>query len=407
MFARLRSSVTSTFLALTALALSVEPAQAQCGPDGLDGGPCCSAASVILPQFPGRPQESAAFICYDNCAPLTNTLYCASLGIPKPVKKGGAIVCGQYDIRFQLRPCGTTALAWSGSVRASYSRTWLESAVAGTPPLNVYRFVINGDFLPGNALPNTPCDRPGCLSAYTRVYFSGYIDYALDCATNTWQVAWVLSHECDSIHHSTASVRPAPATGLHPSQSFVIAGPGATFVPTSSAFVQSDGPILQGSMRYNDWSAGAAICRYREPTQGNIVAQNSFCSCVPSGAGQYISTFAQGQSNCGSSFGPSPIGNFLQKRLGGWTNPAVYPGQEFALFDFGFLTHVNSCTGVFSQQWFEGGETIGGYPAFDFAGLALGRQFEDWGSCNTSPTNASPRIGAPHVSHFMMEFNLP
>ena len=44
------------------------------------------------------------------------------------------------------------------------------------------------------------------------------------------------------------------------------------------------------------------------------------------------------------------------KRIGGWTSLTQYPGQEFVLFDFGFLRHVNGFTGVGTRQWFEGVE---------------------------------------------------
>ncbi|MCC7013349.1 MAG: hypothetical protein IT454_12365 [Planctomycetes bacterium] len=406
MFNILRSTLTTAVLALGAWTITAPGASAQCGPDSLDGGPCCASASVTLPLFPNIPQETAKYICYDSCQPSQVRNLCASLGVPKPVKKGGAIVCGQYDIRMQFRDCSSGTLAWNGSVRAAYSRTWLESTAAGLAPINVFRFVINGDFLPGAALGTTPCDRPACLNTYSRIYFTGYIDYALDCATNTWQVAWMLAHECDSIHHPFGSVRPAPATGLHPTRSFAIVGPGTFFAPNSVAPIQSDGPIIQGSMRTNDWSMGNAICRYREPVNGNFVAQNQFCMCVGTGAPQYISSFVQANSICGSSVGPAATA-FLQKRLGGWTNPAVFPGTEFVLFDFGQLMRVDACTGVTTIEWYEGGETIGGFPAFDFAGVALGRQFEDLGSANTSPTNPATRIGAPHISNSMLEFNLP
>ena len=77
------------------------------------------------------------------------------------------------------------------------------------------------------------------------------------------------------------------------------------------------------------------------------------------------------------------------------------------MIDLGALTHVNGCTGITSQEWFEGTETIGGFPAFDFSGAALGMQFEDLESCNTSATSTATLIGAPHVPYYMLNFNLP
>jgi hypothetical protein len=160
-------------------------------------------------------------------------------------------------------------------------------------------------------------------------------------------------------------------------------------------------------MRWNNWAASPSICMFEEPCQGNLVAQNQFCFCSTAGANQFISTFVTAQGACGSSVNPSPIGPFLQKRIGGWTAAATYPGPEFLLFDIGYLAHVNACSGAISQQWFEGAETIGGYPAVDFTGIALGRQFEDLESCNRSPTNITTQIGAPHVPYYVLNFNLP
>jgi hypothetical protein len=77
------------------------------------------------------------------------------------------------------------------------------------------------------------------------------------------------------------------------------------------------------------------------------------------------------------------------------------------LFDFGYLSYVNGCTATTSQEWFEGGETVGGYPATAFTGLPLDPEFEDLGSSNNSTTNPAIRIGAPHFANYLLNFNLP
>ena len=97
----------------------------------------------------------------------------------------------------------------------------------------------------------------------------------------------------------------------------------------------------------------------------------------------------------------------MQKRIGGWTAAGSYPGLEYALFDFGWLDYRNGCSATNTPEWFEGGETIGGYPAVDFAGLALAPEFEDLGSCNTSTTSSAVRIGAPHLADYLLYLNLP
>jgi len=406
MFAQL-TRVGLTF-ALAAGALLAPRAAAQCGlPDNLDGGPCCSSASVNLPVFPPQSGDSL-WICFDNCAPAFQRPFCVTIGKPKPVATAGALVCGEYTIRFQLKDCATNLLHWSGGVRATYSRTWQESTTAGLAPLTVWRFIINGDLVPSANVPNNPFEKPASLNQYSRLYVSGHIDYALDCATNTWRVAWALNHECDQVHHNSQSVRPAPAGGFDPGKSFSIVGPGTGFVPAPNNTLVSDGPINQGSFRWNNWAAAPAICTYREPAQGNFIANTPFCLCGPSTAGaQNIDSTVFASGMCGSAVSPAPNGRFTQKRIGMWTNPAVFPGVEHLLFDFGDLRLANPCTGTQSIEWYEGSETIGGYPAFDITGVALGRQFEDLGSCNTSAVSTNRRIGAPHVVYSILNFNMP
>lgn len=400
----------SVALGLIAGALLAPTTQAQvCGPDNLDGGPCCGPANVNLPAFPQMPNESARWMCFDNCQLALNKLYCASLGKPKPIAQAGAIVCGEYNIRYQLKDCGTGLLHWSGGVRATYSRNWQESQIPGAVNLTVWRFIINGDLIPTNNVPNTPCDRPASLNQYSRLYVSGHIDYAFDCATGQWSVAWALNHECDQVHHAPGTARPAPASGFDPAKSFTIVGPGQTFVPAPLNTQVSDGPIAQGSMRWNNWAAAPATCTFREPANGNFVASNLFCLCrnTAGTAAQFVDTFIAAQGACGSSVITAPGTHFTQKRIGSWTSPATFPGIESLLFDYGDLQLINACNGAVTLEWYEGSETIGGYPAFDFAGLALGRQFEDLGSCNFSASNPTRRIGAPHITYSILNFNLP
>jgi hypothetical protein len=393
---------------LVVLAVSAPRAAAQCGQaDGLDGGPCCAAAFAQIPQIPAF-QTDARFICFDNCAPALNTLYCANLGPPIPMGSGGAIVCGAYFIRLRLKVCGTTNFVWLGALNAMYSRNWLESSVPGTVNLTVWRFIVNGDFLPTASLPNTPCDKPGCTVQFTRVYFSGHVDYAYDCITNTWSVAFAINHECDGIHHQPGTARPAPASGFHPTRNFSIVGPGSTFAVASTGAIRSDGPINQQAIRWNNWGPAPVACTFEEPASGFFQAQNDVCFCATASPNlQYTFSNVSAFGACGSAINPVAGFPFLQKRIGAWTSATTFPGQEFVLFDVGRLGALKGCTGVNSIEWFEGSETIGGFPAYEFSGLALDPEFEDLGSANNSFTNPAVKIGAPHVSNCILNFNLP
>lgn len=403
-------SLTFAVLTLAFGAFTTTPVQAQCGlPDNLDGGPCCAPAAVNLPAFPQMLGQSALWMCFDDCSLSMQRPFCATIGKPLPVKINNQNVCGQYNARIQLKDCGTNQTHWSGGLRLDYSRTWTASQLPGALNLTVWRFVINGDLIPTAAVPNNPCERPASLSMFNRVYFSGHLDYAFDCFTNTWSIAWSLNHECDAVHHTPQSVRPAPTTGFDRGRTFSIVGPGIGFVPAPTTTAIATGNFTSASLRNNNWSAAPAICTYREPIFGGVNPFSPFCMCaaIQPAAGQFIDTLIFGQGQCGSGMFPTPTSHFAQKRIGSWTNPAVYPGLQDVSFGFGEMAVSDGCTGNQTSEWFEGALTFGGYFAVDAQGLVLDPQFIDLESCNTSATNPSTRIGAAHVSYKIFNSNQP
>jgi hypothetical protein len=403
MLARPHVPSVSALVLLLALALFSPPARAQCNPDGLDGGPCCQPTAAMLPQFPAISQ-AIRFICFDNCQAVLNTSFCVDIAQPAPVLVGGAVVCGVYRIPFNVKTCGTNTLLWSGKIAAHYSRNWQASSVVGAVNLTVWRFVLNGDLVATPSLPNNPLFRPACHGTFQRVYFSGYIDYAFDCLNGGWQVAWSLDHGCDSIHHAAGTARPG---AFHPTRSFDFVGPGAGFVPAPGGPAISTGTIFQQAVRWNNWSASPSICTFDEPAQGSFQAlQPGFCQCGSSATSQYVMTIVSAMGACGTTVNPSSSGQFIQKKIGRWSNPNVFPGNAALRFDFGWLEYRNACTGSLTQEWFEGVETLRGFATFDFQGLSLGSQFEDLGSANASSSSQAVLIGAPHLSYYMLNFNL-
>ncbi|MCK6446487.1 MAG: hypothetical protein L6Q99_08865 [Planctomycetes bacterium] len=405
----MRTRLPLGFAIVAALVVSVlfaRPARAQCLPDGLDQGPCCLSTFPNLPAFPNMPGLSVRWLAFNNCNVAANATMCARIFPPQPKQFQGAFACGAFDIPIRLRQCGLNIGLWSGTLNGYYSRNWQAASTVGTA-LTVWRFVVNGDLKPSTNVPNNQNFRPACQPFTQSVYFTGYIDYALDCSTNTWQVAWMLTHECDAVHHTSNSARPAPASGYHPGRSFTVVGPGAGFVVNTTNPLISNGPVAQGSFRNNIWVA-PNTCTFEEPAiGGSLTPFADTCFCNPGPTGQYsMGTLAAGGA-CGTQLMPSPIGNFNQKRIGTWTNGNVFPGIQTLLFDFGYLDYVDGCTGVLSSEWFEGVETIRGFPAFEFTGLALGTQFEDVMSCNASPTVPNTLIGAPHVVNYIVNLNLP
>ena len=392
--------------AFFACAFLTAPARAQCLPDGLDGGPCCLPTFPALPQFPNTPLHNMRWLCFNNCNLAINNTMCARIFPPTPKQFQGAFACGAFDIPIRVRQCGLNVSLWTGTLNGDYSRNWGEVTTAGTA-LTVWRFVVSGDLVPTNNVPANQNFRPPCQPSTGKVYFTGYIDYALDCNTNAWQVAWMLSHECDGVHHAPGSARPAPASGYHPTRSYTMVAPSAGFVVSTSSPLVSNGPVVQSAFRKNVWLAPNS-CTFEEPVSSGILAPFAdTCFCNTAGTGQYSlgTLFATGA--CGTQIAPSSLGNYNQKRIGTWTNAAVFPGIETLLFDFGYADHLDGCTGALGTEWFEGVETLGGFAAVDFNGLPLGRQFEDVMSCNTSPTVPTPLIGAPHVVNYIVNLNLP
>lgn len=403
-----RSRILGSLVFVVLLTNASPPASSQCGPDGLDGGNCCSPSGVVLPDLPSK-RSDVRWLCFRFCQLVKNFEYCADLGKPVPATgPAGSALCGVFDISVRLRTCVLPLkVFWNGNLRAYYSRTWSESTVAGAPNLQVWRFLVNGDLIPTSQVTGISF-LPDCSLSFNGVYFSGYIDYAYDCVIGNWKVAFAFSHECDAIHHAPGTARPAAGGGFHPSRSFSIVGPGSTFVP-AVAGPRSDGTPTNLSFRKNDWSLPSSVCLLRDNASpiGYFDPQNEFCTCVAGAAGQYISTAVELNGLCARAR-PSFTGELLvQKRIGSWTDATKFPGNEFVLFDFGYLNYFDLCGGMITEEWFEGVETVGGFPAVDFNGLPLGPEFEDLGSSNTSFLNTAPRIGAPHVCDHILNVNLP
>lgn len=404
------------FLAMFLMTVVAAPAWAQCGPDGLDLGPCCQTAPLTLPQFPPVTQD-IRFICFSGCQPRIDGRICVDIGPPIPVMIGAAPICGVYTMRFTIRTCAAAPrVLWTGTIRAHYARNWMEQTSPAPPPnTEVWRFLLNGDLVPSSFLVqqfgNNNCVVPRCFFSFQRVHFWGYIDYARDCQTGQFAAAWALKHGCDNYEHGPGSLRPGV---FHPDDSYVFLGPSAGFV-TFPAIVPppSVGPIIQEDVRRNGWETAPAICRFEERVEGGVFQTiREFCPCaLPGQIGppQYIESLVEGGAVCGSSFvtdtaAPPPI---TQQRIGSWTIGTAFPGSEFLLLDEGFLRYTDGCTGTTSPQYFKGVETIGGFPAFTFAGAPLGRQFEDYGSANRSPASPTPVIGIPYISFYILNLNLP
>ena len=396
-------------VALAALFVAPATGSAQCMPDNLDSAPCCTPVNVQLPNFPSI-QQSSKFICFNNCATQINQNLCVTLGAPRPALTGGAFVCGVYTINVKVTTCGGAAQTlWQGTMRAQYSRNWTESNTAGAL-VGVWRFLLNGDlrasaFLQGNPGWASPNVQPACYSTFNAIYVAGYVDYAVDCATGVWSAAWALNHDCDMNHHPAGSPR---AGAFHPTRSWTFVGPGAGFVVDPVGALTAGGLSGGEAFRWNDWSTAPAICRAEEPNNGVFASQGNVCPCGGAGT-QYDNTLLSVAGFCGSTMRTLllPAVQLLQKRVGRWTNAAVFPNLRELAINMGDVDYLNSCNSATSVEFMEGVTTVGGNTAFTYAGTPLGTQFVDLGSSNRSPTNMSRRVGVPHVTQYIANIDLP
>ena len=413
MLARRRRLAAFALAAVAAAAALLAPAtstaRAQCMPDNLDTAPCCTPVNVNLPVFPPIAQ-GAKFICFNNCNTQINQNLCVNMTAPRLAATGGGVVCGVYTIIFRITTCGgAMPILWQGTMRAQYSRNWIQAGTAGAP-VGVWRFLLNGDFkattnLTSNPAWASPNVQPGCYSSFNALYMSGYIDYAFDCGNLTWTASWALNHDCDTNHHQAGSPR---AGAFHPTRSWTFLGPSAGFVVDPVGTLTASGTSGAEAFRWNDWSTLPAICRAEEPNNGIFVSQGNVCPCGV-GSGQYDNTLVSIAGFCGSTMRTQnlPAVQLLQKRIGRWTNPLVFPGTQELAIEMGDMDYNNGCTLLTSLEYFEGVSTIGAPSPMTYGGSPLGQTFVDLASSNRSPTNLSRRVGVPHVWHYIANIDLP
>jgi hypothetical protein len=149
-------------------------------------------------------------------------------------------------------------------------------------------------------------------------------------------------------------------------------GPGAGFVcdpetPTFDGPVASDGEAFR---RYDLANFPDPICEFEDPIFGaQLSDQGEFCPCTSAAApSQYeIRSFAGG-SLCGHTATPLEVGSWvglLHKRIGRWTDPAVYPGTETLLLPQGTLLTQDECAQAEIVHLFRGVHTLFGNATFE------------------------------------------
>ncbi len=354
----------SLCLALLTLQLATS---AQCPlPDHLDGGPCCAVAQEQLPIFPKFAQDTLN-ICWRDCN-IDQVGVCRAVWQNVPILPGTGPNCGMrlMDLRL-LDTAGI--LKWRGRLNLLYARTWLETNSAGVP-VQVWRFLANGDLSPTPAAGPIPCPVPPCAPVHqNRVRFTGYVDYARDCSTNTFQNAWMLTHACDFIDHHPGFPR---AGAFHPDRTYSFVGPAAGFAPAPLLPIEgTPGSIFEDVRRLRypvPGTTGPILCEYEERLlQFALAPQNQFCLCGLPGTQQWNFATLSLNGGCGTVIttpGTPFLPGFLSMAIGSWTVATAYPGLEDLRWNTGGYDYLDPCAPIPPvPEVFFGVTTIGGDPA--------------------------------------------
>ena len=379
---------------------------AQCPiPDQLDGGPCCTPAGLQLPKFPNFNQ-SALEICWRNCNVDSVLSYSARWRNVSNL----VVPCGERFMLLQLRTPGGV-LHWTGTLRFQYSRTWMETDTAGLP-LQVWRFLVNGDLRAALAGLPIPCPLPACAPAFGgSVRFTGYMDIAQNCAiaTGPFQRAWMLSHVCDLVDHAPGFPR---AGVFHPDRSYSFVGPAAGFVPGPLQPMEGTPGSLFEAMRRRNLLPVPATCDFEERLNHSLLPINQFCLCgTPTP--QFLLGNLSVVGSCGSSVtttGGPFLPGYLSMGIGSWTLPGVFPGVEAVRWNAGGYDYFDPCTGLLRQEVFFGATTLGGYPATQLLSgvpaIPLPPTFIDQSNSLVPPSGVGgTTMNVPYVSDHILNLN--
>jgi len=396
-----------SLIAFLSCLLARAPA-AQCPlPDNLDGGACCALASEVLPPLPVFAQP-ALDICWRDC----NVDQVRGVNAKfSPLTTPGN--CGERLVRLQLFDPISGALTWSGSLRLTYSRTWLE---AGPPPAagrQVWRYLANGDLKPTAAAGPVPCPVPSCATAFNAVRFTGYIDYAQRCNVfpAVFEEAWMLSHVCDAIDHAPGFPR---AGAFHPDRSYTFVGPAAGFVPGPLGPTEGTPGSPFEALRRRRFplpgSTGPVLCEFEERTQHQLLPNAQFCFCGASPTPQFFLGNLAAFGSCGTAVttpGGPHLPGFLSMNIGTWTIPGVYPGVEGLRWNAGNYDDTDACSGVVRNAVYYGVTTLGGDPATQIVaggfGLPLPPTFIDQGT--SIRVGGTPLMNVPYRTDFVLNLN--
>ena len=294
----------------------------------------------------------------------------------KPTNTNGS--CDALVSKLRILDAGGL-LAWRGNMKLNYSRTWFEVG-SGNSNYQVWRFLANGDLRHTSTAGPAPCPVPSCAAAHgRRVRFTGYVDWALDCATGQWSNAWMLNHGCDLVDHAPGFPRGGP---FHPDRAYTFVGPAAGFAVSPMVPGEGGGGPFEAVRKIRMTTAagaiGPAVCEFEERVQHSMQPIAQYCVCAGSANNppqwQENDLFIGG--NCGTTIFtggvPGLLPGYLSMGIGTWTDPTKYPGPEAVRWNIGEYTVIDGCTNLTQQEVYLGATTLGGFPAhaIDSTGIA-------------------------------------
>jgi len=296
-----------------------------------------------------------------------------------------------------------------------YARTWIETDPSGTP-LQVWRFLVNGDLRSTPAAGTPPCPLPACAPVFgNKVRFTGYIDYAQSCVAvgPGIQIAWMLTHACDPIDHAPGHPR---AGSFHPGRSFTFVGPAAGFVVNPVVATEGTaGSVFEDVRRMRPpppGTVGPIQCEFEERVNFSLTPNSVFCMCATGAplSAQWNTAPLNVNGACGTTITPpgTIVPGFLSMGIGRWTIAANYPGLEDLRWNVGSYTDNDPCTGIARNAIAYGVTTLGGYPAQALlssgVGAALPLVFID--QCTSiRPATGAPVANVPFRSDLVLNLN--
>ncbi|MHC5210446.1 MAG: hypothetical protein ACYTG2_07005 [Planctomycetota bacterium] len=403
--------VLAVVLVVGLVAATAPTTSAQCfGPDQLDIGPCCAPVLPNLPPFP--PVNIGGLgICWDDCLDIAQEDLRITWSPPAQIS------CDEYISQLTVEDAAGIPLL-SGTMFLEYTRTWDEFDTTGSQ-VQVWRFVVKADISPVTGGVFNPCVMPTCMppvGPHPTAYYYGYMDYMGCAAAGPWENALVLKHMCDAfVHQPIFSDRPGV---FHPTSSYAIVAPHSTLQP----FVPGNNPAPGGPLI-------SEATRSKAPTPiGQCLVEDRvmFGDLTPLGAGclcplmsfpnQMTVREFSGVTACGGAWvslnilwpSPLPWYHLVTTSIGRWTNPAVYPGEEFAWVDEGLFIHQDACTGDFVELKY-GGTTAKGWPAVLHNGITT-QNFTDLADNYSAPVSGPhplPLYGSVMPTEHLIYVNVP